>query len=180
MSYPSSLQGHSDFPTPLTPNLAGFTQLDLCLLPSEYGRDAGISGPTSAIFHRMPLAIPRVPCRCFRPLLPYRRWPSPNHKRIGVYSEALGFIPHPGSPSYIRPVSGHGAAPFALCYGLRFWPAPLAGYNPQFASVLGTVSGQVQPMCYHMNPPPAYTSKRATDVATSFQVARYRSRDLAL
>ena len=45
---------------------------------------------------------------------------------------------------------------------------------------LGTLSGQVQPVCHHTNPPPAYTSKRATDVTTSFQVARYRSRDLAL
>ena len=107
--------------------LAGFTQLDLCLLPSEYGRDAGISGPTSAIFHRMPLAIPRVPCRCSRPLLPYRLWPSPSPKRIGVYSVLFGFIPPPGSPSYFHPASSHVAAPFALCYGLRFWPAPLTG-----------------------------------------------------
>ena len=93
--------------------LVGFTLLDTCLLPSEYNRDAGISGPTSAIFHRMPLAIPRVPCRCARPFLPYRRWPSPNQKRIGVYSDSFGFVPQPGSPSYIRPVSAHEAAPFA-------------------------------------------------------------------
>ena len=54
-------------------------------------------------------------------------------------------------------------------------PAPILG-----ASRLGTLSGQVQPVCHHTNPPPAYTSKRTTDVTTSFQVARYRSRDLAL
>jgi hypothetical protein len=34
------------------------------------------------------------------------------------------------------------------------------------------VSGQVQPMCYHMNPPSAYTSVRAIDVTTSFQIDR--------
>ena len=50
--------------------LAGFTRLDTCLPQLEFCRDAGISGPTSAIFHRMPLAIPRVPVRCFCPLLP--------------------------------------------------------------------------------------------------------------
>ena len=37
---------------------------------------------------------------------------------------------------------------------------------------LGTVSGQVQPVCYHTNPPPAYISKRAIDMISSFQVNR--------
>ena len=54
-------------------------------------------------------------------------------------------------------------------------PAPILG-----TSRLGTLSGQVQPVCHHTNPPPAYTSKRTTDVTTSFEVVRYRSRDLAL
>ena len=40
------------------------------------------------------------------------------------------------------------------------------------ASRLGTVSGQVQPVCYHTNPPPAYISVRAIDMITSFQVTR--------
>ena len=57
---------------PYAPNsyLAGFTQLDRCLPQAESCGDAGTSGPTSAIFHRMPLALPRVPCRCSYPLLP--------------------------------------------------------------------------------------------------------------
>ncbi len=70
----------------------------------EHCRDAGISGPTSVIFHRMPMAIPRVPCRCICLLLPCRLWPSPLMHRIGVYSDYLGFIPRPDSPSYYRPV----------------------------------------------------------------------------
>ena len=107
--------------------LAGFTQLDRCLPQLEHCRDAGISGPTSVIFHRMPMAIPRVPCRCICPLLPCRLWPSPIMQRIGVYSDYLGFIPHPDSPSYNHPGAVHEAAPFALYYGLRFWPAPLTG-----------------------------------------------------
>ena len=59
--------------------LAGFTQLESCLPQLESCGDAGISGPTSVIFHRMPLAIPRVPIRCIRPLLPRWLWPSPNN-----------------------------------------------------------------------------------------------------
>ena len=42
------------------------------------------------------------------------------------------------------------------------------------ASLLGAVSGQVQPGCYHPNPPPAYTPKRATGVAITSQIARSR------
>jgi len=42
------------------------------------------------------------------------------------------------------------------------------------ASLLGAVSGQVQPGCYHPNPPPTYTPKRATGVAITSQIARSR------
>jgi len=47
LSCPSSLQGHSDFPS--TPNacLAGFIQLGLRLPPSDLSRSRGISGPIS-------------------------------------------------------------------------------------------------------------------------------------
>ena len=40
------------------------------------------------------------------------------------------------------------------------------------ASRLGTVSEQDQPKCHHLNPLPAYISKRAIDMITSFQVTR--------
>jgi len=59
--------------------LAGFSRLEACLPQLEHCGDAGISGPTSAIFHRMPLALPRVLCRCIYPLLPCKHWPSPNN-----------------------------------------------------------------------------------------------------
>jgi hypothetical protein len=117
---------------PYAPNthLAGFIRLDRCLPRAEPHGDAGISGPTSVIFHRMPMAIPRVPCRCSCPLLPCRLRPSPRFDRIGVYPRLAGFIPHPDSPSNSRPGFFHEAAPFALCYGLRLWLAPLTGYDP--------------------------------------------------
>lgn len=47
LSCPSSLQGHSDFPCVHNLPLAGVTQLDARLLPSEFGRNVGISGPFS-------------------------------------------------------------------------------------------------------------------------------------
>ncbi len=57
-------------------HLAGFTRLDSCLPQVESCRDAGISGPSSVICHRMPMALPRVPARCLCPLLPWQLWPS--------------------------------------------------------------------------------------------------------
>jgi len=56
-------------------------------------------------------------------------------------------------------------------------PAVLAGTPGQVLPMFhmgihGTVSGQVQPVCYHTNPPSAYISKRVIDMITSFQVIR--------
>jgi hypothetical protein len=95
-------------------------------------------------------------------------------------SHSCGFVPLPDSPSNLRPALAHEAAPFASCYGLRIWRAPLAGYDPRLFSKShrGALSRQVQPVCYHPGPPPAYTPKRATDVSTSFHVDRQRIRDL--
>ncbi len=58
-------------------SLAGFIRLETCLPQAESCGNAGISGPTSVIFHRMPMALPRVPCRCSHPFLPWQLWPSP-------------------------------------------------------------------------------------------------------
>lgn len=85
--------------------LAGLIRLELRLPQMEFCGNAGISGPTSVIFHHMPPAIPRVPCRCICSFLPCKLWPSPRKKRIGVYSDAVGFIPHPDSPSDSRPAN---------------------------------------------------------------------------
>ncbi len=71
--------------------------------------------------------------------------------------------------------SGHLLRSCTIRFMLR--PAVLAG-TPGWvkpatsASRLGTVSGQVQPVCHHTNPPSAYISKRAIDMITSFQVTR--------
>ena len=39
------------------------------------------------------------------------------------------FIPHTDSLSYVHPRKAHEAAPFALCYGLRFCPALPTEYD---------------------------------------------------
>ena len=82
-----------------------------------------------------------------------------------------GFIPQPDSPDNTRPATTHGAAPFVLYYGLRFWQASLTGLNSetiQFQSRLDAVSGQVQPIRYRMNPPSASVPERGIGTTTTF------------
>jgi hypothetical protein len=45
-----------------------------------------------------------------------------------------GFSPTQDSPSNTRPALVHEAAPFALYYGLRFWQAPLTGFDSLWTS----------------------------------------------
>ena len=90
-----------------------------------------------------------------------------------VSSHSAKFIPQSNSPSYSR--STKVLRSCTVRFMLR--PAVLAStpgwVRPAYpASRLGTVSGQVQPVCHHTNPPPACLSKRATDKVTSFQVTR--------
>jgi hypothetical protein len=95
------------------PPLAGFTRLDGGLPQAEPCGDAGISGLSSVICHRMPMALPRVPARCLCPLLPWQLWPSPSIYRIGEYPHSVGFVPQSDSPSYVCPIISYEAAPFA-------------------------------------------------------------------
>ena len=183
LSYPSSLSDHSDFPTPVTCLLPVLSNLTHAYHPRSTDGGAGISGPNSDIFHRMPSALPRVHCKCLYPLLPCSFLPSPSDKRIGVYSDSLRFIPHPDSPSYTRPVKTPGAPPFSLCHGLRFWLAPLAGQDlPGFSGQAASVpcQGKFSPCVTTRTHPLPTHPKRATDVTTSSQVVRYRSHDLTL
>ena len=127
LSYPSSLQGHPDFPTPITPILPVSPNLI-----DAYHRRSPVEtlGPqvlpplsftachwpypgSSAGAHTLYLPADSD-------LLPIKRGSA----RISTYA---GFIPHPDSPSYRRPELNYEAAPFALCCGLRFWQAPLTG-----------------------------------------------------
>jgi len=62
---------------------------------------------------------------------------------------------------------------------IRFMLRPAALASPPdwvqlafLASLLGTLSEQVQPACYHANPLPAYIPKRAICMVTSSQITR--------
>src|SRR3989339_1468138 len=175
LSYPSPLQSHSDFPTPLTPHspvLSGLKgayrsrilrerqdlRFYICNLSSHA---IGLtSGSLQVLVPFSFLADTDLP---------------PSTYRVGVYPVSYRFIPKLNSPSNNCSASSYEAAPFALCYGLRFWLASLTGYDIQvpdevsayiklYGSVpttcpvylLNALSRQVQPVCYHTNPPPAY------------------------
>ena len=71
--------------------------------------------------------------------LPHQRKGS---TRSRAYSSR--FIPYHGSPSNSCHVLIYEAAPFALCYGLRFRPAPLTGSNSRFIQ-LSTFYGGIEP-----------------------------------
>jgi hypothetical protein len=84
---------------------------------------------------------------------------------------ACGFLPQPDSPGNIRPATTHEAAPFVLYYGLRFWQASLTRLNPEnlwSQSRRDAVSGQVQPRCYHPNPPSASVPERGIGTTATF------------
>jgi len=140
-------------------NLAGFTRLEPCLPQVESCGDAGISGPTSVIFHRMPLAIPRVPIRC---ICPFSSLMTPAFSQIiedrrvsplrGVYpSTRLSQLCPSGR--HLRGCTIRFMLRPAVSASTPDWAKPALS-----ASLLGTVSGQVRPVCYHTNPPPAYIS----------------------
>jgi len=114
---------------PCAPNmsLTGFTQLDTRLPPSEYGwrrRDL-----RSYFRYLSPHAIGLTP----GPLQVPMPFASLQSLAFSLTQEDRRLFrlarihPPSGLSRYSRPVKTHGAAPFALCYGLRFWLAPLAG-----------------------------------------------------
>jgi len=82
-----------------------------------------------------------------------------------------GFVPQPDSPGNNCPATTHGAAPFVLYYGLRFRQASLTGLNPETITLQSrhdAVSGQVQPRCYHPNPPSASVPERGIGTTATF------------
>ena len=128
LSCPSSLQGHSDFPTSVTPVLSVSSNLS-----GAYRSRSSAETLGSQVPHRYlsPHAIGLTPGP-MQVLMPFT---SLHALAFSLYVKdrrvsPAGFIPHPDSPNYYRPGTIYEAAPFASCYGLRFWPAPLVGYDP--------------------------------------------------
>lgn len=162
LSRPSSLQGPSDIPPPVTCVLPVSSDLMWAYRRRRTAEMVGLQVQSSAICLRMPMALPRVPDRCLRPFAFLSALAFPKTVVGRRVSRFLGFIPLPDSLSNNRPGLSDEAAPFALCYGLRIWLAPRAEYDSHHSDgrLRGTMSGQVQPSCYQNDPPPAYTPKK--------------------
>jgi hypothetical protein len=162
LSRPSSLQGPSDIPPPVARFLPVSSDLRRAYRRRRTAGTVGLQVQGSVFCLRMPLALPRVLCRCACPFASLQTLAFPKTVVGRRVSRLLGFIPQPDSLSNIRPVLSDEAAPFTLCYGLRIWRAPRAEYDFRHIDGRhrGTMSGQVQPLCYQVDPPPAYTPKK--------------------
>ena len=172
LSYPSSLQDHSDFPTPITP----ISPASPYLINAYYRRStietlgSQVLPPLSFTACRWPYpGSPAGALALYFPtgagLLPIFKGSAciPTHSDLSL-NRAL-----PATPArYLLTRLHHSLYATACGFGRPPW----LDTTRNLASLLGTVSGQVQPMCYHMNPPSAYISTRATDMITSFQVTR--------
>ena len=173
LSCPSSLQGHSDFPTPIAR-----------LLPVSSDLNHAYRSWSSAKTLGSQVLPPLSVTACHRPYSG-----SLSGANALFFPDSIGLLPnYRGSAGIFARCKVYPSTGLSQLYPsdrilrsctVRFMlrPAVLAS-TPDWvklafsASRLGTVSGQVQPVCYHTNPPPAYLSKRATDKTTSFQVTR--------
>ena len=162
LSRPSSLPGPSDIPPPVTCDLPVSSDLKRAYRRRRTAGTVGLQVQGSVFCLRMPMALPRVLCRCACPFASLQTLAFPKTVVGRRVSRLLGFIPQLDSLSNIRPVLSDEAAPFTLCYGLRIWRAPRAEYDFRQIDgrLRGTMSGQVQPPCYQNDPPPAYTPKK--------------------
>ena len=172
LSCPSSLPGHSDFPTPVTCILKVSSNLIMLTAGRVLRRRWDLR---SFLRYLSPHAVGLTPGP-WQVLTPFSSLSALafslkiEDRRI---SPLCGVHPSTGL-SQLYP-SGHILRSCTVRFMLR--PAVLAS-TPDWvklafsASRLGTVSGQVQPVCYHTNPPSAYISKREIDMITSSQVTR--------
>ena len=181
LSHPSSLTGPSEFPPSITQILPVSSNLIQAYHRWSMVETVGLQVRFSVLCLRMPPALPRVPCRCICPLPSLQALAFPLNVEGRRVSRSSRVYPTTGLSQQCP--SGVTSRGCTVRFMLR--PADLAG-TPGWAktrivfirAVRGTVSRQVRPVCYHTNPPSAYTPKRAIGVTTSFHVARERNRDL--
>jgi len=173
LSCPSSLPGHSDFPTSIPSILPVSPGLIHAYRSWSSAETLGSQALPPLSFTACHWPYPGSPSGAFALCFPDGYGLLPKIRGSACIPAQRGLSLSRTLPAITVQPSFYEAAPFALCCGLRFWQAPLAGLRPAYhASRLGTVSGQVQPVCYHTNPPSAYLSERAIDKITSFQVIR--------
>jgi len=169
----SSLQDHSDFPTPVARPLPVSSDLERAYHARSSMETLGsqVLPPLSFTACRWPYpgSPPGASTLCFPDgsgLLPITRGSAciPPIRRIYPSTRLSQLYP---SSRHLRSCTIRFMLRPAVLAGTPDWVRPAPS-----ASRLGTVSGQVQPVCYHTNPPSAYISKRAIDMITSFQVTR--------
>jgi len=128
LSYPSSLQGRSDFPTPITPVLPVSSDLIGVYCGRSPQRRWEIRSSDCYLFPRAtgltPGSLPVLAPFASRQTMAFS--PIVEDRRISCISR---FIPQPDSPGYNCPALTYEAAPFALCCGPRIWLASLAGFD---------------------------------------------------
>ncbi len=172
LSCPSSLPSHSDFPTPLTPILPVSPDLIDAYRRRSPAETLGsqVLPPLSLTACRWlyPGSLPGAYALCF----PGSSGLLPNCRGSACIPALQGLslnrtLPAITVRSHLTRLH-HSLNATACGFGRHPW----LGKTRISASHLGTVSGQVRPVCYHTNPPSAYISKRATDMITSFQVTR--------
>ena len=127
LSYPSSLQGHSDFPTSVTSLLPVSPDLRAAYRVRSFAETLGPQALPPLSFTACHWPYPGSPAGARALCFPAGTGLLPTKRGSAPIPAAAGFIPHPDSPSYYHPAQRHVATPFALCCGLRFWQAPLAG-----------------------------------------------------
>jgi hypothetical protein len=164
LSCPSSLQGHSDFPTPVTQLLPVSSDLSCAYRRWSSAETLGsqVFPPLSFTTCRQP--YPGFPAGAFALFFP---------ASSGLLRARKGSacIPTLSDLSLIRTLPAMPVRLLLRGCTVRFMLRPVAlASSPDW--VLEAVSGQVQPVCYHTNPPPAYIPKRAIGMLTSFQVNR--------
>jgi hypothetical protein len=133
LSRPPSLQSPSDIPPPVVCLLPVSSDLKQAYRRRRTAGSVGLQVQGSVLCLRMPMALPRVPDRCVRPLPSLSALAFPKTgvgRRVARFLHRfLGFIPFPDSLGNNRPGLSDKAAPFTLCYGLRIWRGPRAEYD---------------------------------------------------
>ncbi len=129
--------------------LAGSSRLEPRLPPSENGGGRRASGSRFLCLSPHTDGLTPGPRQVLAPFPSPVGSGLPHKRRRSACSLPFGrFIPQPDSFSNACPTLRHEAAPFALCYGLRVWLAPLAEYDSRIYRTVGagkSVAGGFRP-----------------------------------
>jgi hypothetical protein len=177
LSHPSSLSGHSDFPNAHDRLLSVSPDLQTADRRRSVVKNSTTLRKRRDLRYDLSLTFLAChwpysgSCAGARPLCFPAHIGLPPRRTGSASIPPRGFVPQPDSPGNTCPATTHGAAPFVLYYGLRFWQASLTGLNPEAMTVQSrrdAVSGHVQPIRYRTNPPSASVPERGIGTTATF------------